>query len=211
MLCCFHSLINTQTFRRALTAPMDSCAEIKIVLSVALPVLAELGGRCRKAMLKVLVILCLDLLHSHSIFPVSVSATLSPKRNPLWPEQHNSEHIKRFTCKWHQSAVGQTAKWRLLPRDATQSAVATLLMVYIYWQKDVCLPVLLLSKRPTFMTWRQGQVSELTVPRRASPRPFLTDCGSGNEDAPGSLLPFTVIACMHTFSPALSAQKITSL
>ena len=28
-LCCFHSLISTQTFRRALTASVDSCAEIK--------------------------------------------------------------------------------------------------------------------------------------------------------------------------------------
>ena len=26
---CFHSLISTQTFRRARTAPVDSCAEIK--------------------------------------------------------------------------------------------------------------------------------------------------------------------------------------
>ena len=29
VLCCFHSLSNTQTFRRALTASVDSCAEIK--------------------------------------------------------------------------------------------------------------------------------------------------------------------------------------
>ena len=31
---CFHSLISTQTFRRALTASVDSCAEIKSVPSV---------------------------------------------------------------------------------------------------------------------------------------------------------------------------------
>ena len=36
-LCCFHSLISTQTFRRALTASLDSCAEIKSVPSVASP------------------------------------------------------------------------------------------------------------------------------------------------------------------------------
>ena len=28
-LCCFHSLISTQTFRRALTASADSCVKIK--------------------------------------------------------------------------------------------------------------------------------------------------------------------------------------
>ena len=32
---CFHSLISTQTFRRALTASVDSCAEIKSVPSEA--------------------------------------------------------------------------------------------------------------------------------------------------------------------------------
>ena len=31
---CFHSLIGTQTFRRALTASLDSCAEIKSAPSV---------------------------------------------------------------------------------------------------------------------------------------------------------------------------------
>ena len=35
------------------TASMDSYAEIKSAASVAFPVLAELGGRCRKAMLGV--------------------------------------------------------------------------------------------------------------------------------------------------------------
>ena len=32
---CFHSLISTRTFRRALTASLDSCAEIKSTPSVA--------------------------------------------------------------------------------------------------------------------------------------------------------------------------------
>ena len=32
---CFHSLISTQTFRRALTASVDSCAEIKRAPSMA--------------------------------------------------------------------------------------------------------------------------------------------------------------------------------
>ena len=32
---CIHSLISTQTFRRALTASVDSCAEIKSAPSVA--------------------------------------------------------------------------------------------------------------------------------------------------------------------------------
>ena len=32
---CFHSLISTQIFRRALTASVDSCAEIKSAPSVA--------------------------------------------------------------------------------------------------------------------------------------------------------------------------------
>ena len=47
-------LISTQSFRRALTTSVDnSCAEIKSAPSVAEPILAELGGRCRKAMLGV--------------------------------------------------------------------------------------------------------------------------------------------------------------
>ena len=50
---CFHSLISTRTFRRALTASLDSCAEIKSAPSVAELNLAEFGGRCRKAMLGV--------------------------------------------------------------------------------------------------------------------------------------------------------------
>ena len=43
---CFYSHINTRTFRRVLTASVDSCAEIN---------LAEFGGRCRKAVLGVCV------------------------------------------------------------------------------------------------------------------------------------------------------------
>ena len=35
VLGCFHSLISTRTFRRALTASVDSCAEIKSAPSVA--------------------------------------------------------------------------------------------------------------------------------------------------------------------------------
>ena len=50
---CFHSLISTETFRKALTASVDSCAEIKSAPSVAYPNLAEFGGRCRKAVLGV--------------------------------------------------------------------------------------------------------------------------------------------------------------
>ena len=50
---CFHSLISTRTFRRALTASVDSCAEIKSVPSVTWLNLAEFGGRCRKAVLGV--------------------------------------------------------------------------------------------------------------------------------------------------------------
>ena len=49
----FHRLIHTQTFRRALSASVDSCAEIKSAPSVAQPILAEFGRRCRKAMLGV--------------------------------------------------------------------------------------------------------------------------------------------------------------
>ena len=49
ILCCFHSLISTRTFRKALTASVDSCAEIKSAPSVAEPFVAEFGGRCRKA------------------------------------------------------------------------------------------------------------------------------------------------------------------
>ena len=34
-LCCFHCLISTRTFRRVLTASVDSCAEIKSATSGA--------------------------------------------------------------------------------------------------------------------------------------------------------------------------------
>ena len=37
MQCCFHSLfISAQTFRRALTALVDSCAEITVVIAVVI-------------------------------------------------------------------------------------------------------------------------------------------------------------------------------
>ena len=51
VLGCFHSLISTQTFRRAPTTTVDNCEEIKSTPSVAEPNLAEFGGRCQKAML----------------------------------------------------------------------------------------------------------------------------------------------------------------
>ena len=51
--CCFHSLIGTQIFQRALTASADSYGEIKSTNSVAWQILAEFGGKCRKAMLGV--------------------------------------------------------------------------------------------------------------------------------------------------------------
>ena len=44
-VCSFHSLISTQTFRRALTASVNSGAEVKSVPSLAEPILAEFGGR----------------------------------------------------------------------------------------------------------------------------------------------------------------------
>ena len=48
------SLISTQTFHRVLTASVDSWMEIKSDPSVASPILAEFGGRCRKTMFRVL-------------------------------------------------------------------------------------------------------------------------------------------------------------
>ena len=42
-----------------------------------------------------------------------------------------------------------------------------------------------------------------------SPRPFLTDCGSGNKDVPCTVLPFMVISCIHTFASVPSAPKIS--
>ena len=52
-LCCCHGFISTQTFPKALTASADSCGEIKSAPLMALPILLEFGGRCRKAMLGV--------------------------------------------------------------------------------------------------------------------------------------------------------------
>ena len=46
LLCCSHSLICTQTFRRALTASADSCAEIQNVLSVSGATMSS--GRVRR-------------------------------------------------------------------------------------------------------------------------------------------------------------------
>ena len=58
----FHSRISTQTFRRALTASVDSCAEIMSAASVAKLNLAEFfGERYRKAMLGVWGMVCLGL------------------------------------------------------------------------------------------------------------------------------------------------------
>ena len=50
-LCCLHSRISTQTFRRALTASGDSCAEIRSasIFTGTGSLLAEFGGRYRKA------------------------------------------------------------------------------------------------------------------------------------------------------------------
>ena len=48
-----HSLISTQTFPRALTVSVDSCAEVKSGPSLAQPNLAEFGGRCQKVTLGV--------------------------------------------------------------------------------------------------------------------------------------------------------------
>ena len=51
---CFHSHISTQTFRRALTALVDSCAEIlKECPFSGVTKSGRFGGRCRKAMLGV--------------------------------------------------------------------------------------------------------------------------------------------------------------
>ena len=50
VLGCLHSLICTQTFRRALTASVpDRCTEIRSVPSAALPIMAESGGRVPKS------------------------------------------------------------------------------------------------------------------------------------------------------------------
>ena len=53
MLGCFHSLISIQTFQRALTVLVDSCAVSKSAPSLASRNLAEFGGSCWKAMLRV--------------------------------------------------------------------------------------------------------------------------------------------------------------
>ena len=64
-LCCFHSLISTQTFRMALTASVDSCWKIKSAPSMSQLILAEFGGRCRKAMLGLFVVLWIIAVRSH--------------------------------------------------------------------------------------------------------------------------------------------------
>ena len=56
----FYSHTGTQTFQRALTVSVDSCAEIKSATSVAWPILAEFGRRCWKAKLGVWI----ELLHT---------------------------------------------------------------------------------------------------------------------------------------------------
>ena len=50
---CFYRRISTRTFRRALTASLDSFTETKSAPSVAKLNLAEFGGGCRKAMVGV--------------------------------------------------------------------------------------------------------------------------------------------------------------
>ena len=48
--CCFHILVSIQVFRGALTASVDSCGETECFSSGVTYFLAELAGRCRKAM-----------------------------------------------------------------------------------------------------------------------------------------------------------------
>ena len=45
----------------------------------------------------------------------------------------------------------------------------------------------------------------------SKPTALLTNCGSENEDAPGTVLPFPVISCMHTFITSLSFHSILSV
>ena len=67
---CFYSHIRTRTFPRALTASLDSCAEIKSDPSVAELNLAEFGGRCRKAVLGVWTALSLSSGRSSGTGPI---------------------------------------------------------------------------------------------------------------------------------------------
>ena len=57
----------TRTSRRAQTASVDSCAEIKSAPSVVQQILPEFGGRCRKAMLGVCCISTLIPVHDHRV------------------------------------------------------------------------------------------------------------------------------------------------
>ena len=63
-----------------LTASVDSCAEIKSIPSMAKPILAEFGGRCREAMLGVWVRLVLGNNVKRCYFFSSSSSTEGAQR-----------------------------------------------------------------------------------------------------------------------------------
>ena len=91
-LFCFLGLISTQTFRRALTASADSCAEIKSATLVAKPVLAEFGGRCRKAMFGV--------CPSTTSLPVSLQT-----KNRALHNSHSVRDTATVTVSWLPSNI----------------------------------------------------------------------------------------------------------
>jgi len=96
MLCCFHSHISTQTFRRALTASLDSCAELKSAPSVLQPFMAEFGGRCWKVMLSQSVWHwqsdrhCWHLSTNSKTGPLSSNQQLKAHCDSRWPGCHAS-------------------------------------------------------------------------------------------------------------------------
>ena len=82
------SVISTGTFQRALTASVDSCAEIKSAPSVAQLNLAEFGGRCRKAVLG-----------------------RSVARSVRWPQTPSSEGSGKRCSECHSEVAPNSKHW----------------------------------------------------------------------------------------------------
>ena len=115
---CFYSHISTRTFRGALTASVDSCAEIKSATSVASLNLAEFGRRCWKAMLGVCLLpppppphlpkaLLASLLHelSHPPPPPPRHLQTTPQPSSTLPPFSHPNLLQWLTLAMYISAV----------------------------------------------------------------------------------------------------------
>ena len=125
---CFHSHISTQTFRRALTALVDSCMEIKSAPSVALLNLAEFGGRSWKVMLGVWVLGCRSPKKLQPIRTVDQNPVVQWQMTyHVWPGSsiHFNHNVFEFTL--------QTAQTHGTIFSNRVSPCVVYIIIIVYW------------------------------------------------------------------------------